>query len=277
MIRRDLPADAHPPARWVLIAQIEHAHLSGRLAEHWGADGFAALQPRAEILWAVYHHDDGWRDWDQAPGVDPARGQPRAFTEMEIDDSLAIWSGSIDGAAKAGKLEGYLVAGHFCALAMRASAWKNADPAWRNAQAFIEHYEARMQSWLTDWQNEDRRSHTWAIAEAALEQLQFFDSLSLWFCCAEATDPEVVRTPAGPPLTLTPRDPRHLRLSPWPLVVERLNLEVPGRIVPAGHYGSRDELAAAASQPVILQFELQPAGEGDAKKLTHDDKPNYTQ
>jgi hypothetical protein len=260
MIRRELAADGQLPARWVLIPQIEHAHLAGRLAEHWGAGGFAPLQPREELLWAIGHHDDGWRDWDLAPGVDPKRGWPRAFTEMEIDDSTAIWSGSIDGAARAGNLQGYLVAGHFCALARRAAAWKRSDPAWPRAERFIDHYEGRMRAWLQNWQAESPAANTEAIARFALSQVQFFDALSLWFCCAEASSPDSVEAPGDVELRLVPQDARHIRLAPWPLDVERLNLEVPGRIVPVGNYGSREELAAAASQPIRLTWELR--GEG---------------
>jgi Protein of unknown function (DUF3891) len=260
MIRRDLPADGEMPARWVLIPQIEHAHLAGRLAEHWGAGAFAPLQPKDELLWAVYHHDDGWRDWDQAPDVDPKQGQPRAFTEMEIDASTAIWSDSIDEAARAGNLQGYLVAGHFCALGRRAAAWKNADPAWQRAERFLDHYEAQMQSWLKDWQDESPAKNTEAVARLALAHLQFFDSLSLWFCCAQASEPDAVPTPGGVELSLEPQDARHVRLVPWPLDVGQLNLEVPGREVAAGHYSSREALAAAPSQPVLLSWQLQPDG-----------------
>lgn len=260
MIRRDLPAEGGLPARWVLIPQREHAHLAGRIAEHWGAGGFAPLQPLDELVWAIHHHDDGWRDWDQRPDVDPRTGQPRAFTEMEIDDSTAIWSASIDAAARAGHLQGYLVAGHFCSLARRAAAWKNADPEWPRAEAFIKHYEAEMQTWLAGWRALSPAANTEAIAQRALAQLQFFDSLSLWFCCAEASAPDTVPTPGGLELVLVPQDARHIRLTPWPLDVEQLNLEVPGRVVAAGHYPSREALAAAPSEPVVLSWQLQPEG-----------------
>jgi hypothetical protein len=260
MIRRDMPAEGPLPARWALIPQIEHAHLAGRLAEHWGAGGFAGLQPRDELLWAVYHHDDGWRDWDQRPGVEAKRGQPRTFTEMEIDDSTAIWSRSIDAAAEAGRLQGYLVAGHFCALARRAAPWKNADASWQHAERFLDRYEAHRQSWLQDWQAESPTANTEAIARRALAHLQFFDSLSLWLCCAEPSGTDAVPTPGGAELALDPQDAWNIRLAPWPLDVERLNVEVRGRAVAVGHFASREALAAAPSQPLTLAWQLQPRG-----------------
>jgi Protein of unknown function (DUF3891) len=226
---------------------------------HWGAGGFVPLEPREELLWAVVHHDDGWRQWDRAPEVDPTTGIPRSFTEMRVDDSLAIWAGSIDGAGLAGPLQGYLVAGHFCALARRAAAWRQGEPDWPQAEQFVSRYESKMDAWLEAWQRVDRRRNTARNAQRALEQLQFFDLLSLWFCCAEATGPDVVPTPGDGELTISPQDSHCLRLAPWPLRVGALNLEIPGRIVPVGRYDSRELLAAAPSQPVLLHWDLLPA------------------
>lgn len=245
------------PARWVLIPQIEHAHLAGKLAEHWGAAPLVPLRPRTEVLWAVFHHDDGWRAWDFAPDVDPQSGKPRAFTEMEIDTSVAIWSASIEEASTAGNLQAYLVAGHFCALAERAAAWKHGDTAWARAEQFIQDYRRQMRIWLADWQAASQATNTVAVADQALCHLQFFDSLSLWFCCAPASGPETVETPGGPELGLFPDDSQIL-LDPWPFQTPELNLEVPGREVPAGRYASREALALAPSQPVQLTWRLRP-------------------
>ncbi|REK17648.1 MAG: DUF3891 family protein [Planctomycetota bacterium] len=258
MIRRDLPAEGSEPARWAIIGQIDHARLSGRLAEHWGAGGFAPLVPRDALLWAIEHHDDGWRAWDAAPGVDPERGRPRSFTEMEVPDAVAIWVKSIEAAATAGPLEAALVAGHFCALQRRATSFHQDDPAWAHAEAFLAEYEAKIDRWLADWQAADPVANTPAVAERALRQLQFFDLLSLWFCCSRATEPEVLQTPSGQELTLTPLDSQRVGLSPWPLEVGSLAVEVPARAVRVRHYESREDLATAASEPLVLRWELVP-------------------
>ena len=114
MIRRDEPADG-APSHWALISQVEHARLAGRLAEPWVDGPFAPLWPRDELLWAIEHHDDGWRQWEACPGVDSRTGRPRNFTEMPAAEALAIWRHSVDAAAAAFPLAGYVVAGHFCA------------------------------------------------------------------------------------------------------------------------------------------------------------------
>jgi hypothetical protein len=266
MIRREVAGAQGQAAQWVLISQIEHAHLAGRLAELWGAGDFAQLVPREALLWAVFHHDDGWRDWDRAPDVDPQNGVPRQFTEMQIDDSLAIWSASIALARQAGPLEGYVVAGHFASLARRGAAWHQHDPAWEQAERFIAENEDAARQALVEWHSENPAQNTEQVARRALELLQFFDALSLWFCCSEPEGPDEIETPGGPSLRIVPDDAENLaaqdldaenlRISPWPFTAEVANFEVPGRSVPARAYADRSDLAAAPSQPVRLAWRL---------------------
>ncbi len=257
MIRRDATNSLDGSKQWILIPQIEHARLAGELAKHWGAGPFARLEPRDELVWAIAHHDDGWRDWDENPQVDPRSGRPRSFTEMEIDDSVSIWTGSIETAAAAGPLEGYVVAGHFCALGRRAAAWKHSDAHWSQAQRFLDHYGQAIDRWLADWQRADPANNTPEIARRALAELQWFDALSLWFCCAEADGPDEVEAPEGIRLALKPRDPMHISLDPWPLDVPALELEVIGRAVPIGHYADQAQLRAARGQPARLCWRLE--------------------
>lgn len=261
MIRRDAAADSTSTS-WILISQIDHARLAWQLAEHWGANNFAPLVPRDELLWAIDHHDDGWRAWEQAPGVDAERGRPLSFTELSLADSVAIWTGSIDEARAAGHLQAYVVAGHFCALTRRSAAWRCRDPLWPRAEQFLARYEALMVTWLAAWQVADPAANTPAVAARALAQLQFFDALSLWFCCSPASEPETIETPGGPVLTLCPQGPAQIGLTPWPITVAELNLEIPARSVPLSRYQNPADLAAAPSQPVRLRWQLRP----DAQK-----------
>jgi hypothetical protein len=268
MIRREVANDDSRPSAWLLISQIEHAQLAYRLAQHWGAGGVTPLVAGDELLWAIEHHDDGWRDWDRQHGMNPQHalvpehGLPRSFTEMEVADSLAIWSGSIVVAAQHGPLAGYVVAGHFATLAKRVAA-ASGSAERRGVERFVKVQEDLMAQSLAAWQALDERANTLRQARLALAQLQFFDLLSLWFCCAEATEPDQVEPPGGPELTLSPRIPPCVQFAPWPFLAPQLELEVSARRVTATGDGDHREPSVTSAQPVGLRWLLQ-SGPRDA-------------
>jgi len=62
-------------------------------------------------------------------------------------------------------------------------------------------------------------------------------------------------------LTLIPAAPGRVTIVPWPLVVETLNIEVPGRAVPIAKYQDGAKLAAAPAKLVALRWQLQSGRE----------------
>lgn len=249
MIRRNVNTENQQPA-WLLISQVEHARLSGELAEHWkltptdAMPSFIPLVSREELLPAIYHHDDGWLQWEESPEVDPQTGRPLAFTEMPLRVALDIWRHSIDKAVEIGPLAAWVVAGHFTALLSHSHEAK--EPF---AIAWLEEYDVHRHEWLQAWISSDPAAHTQNLAETGLRQLQLFDYLSLWLCMAERTTSQAFDTPGGCQLTLSPQAVGAvIQLSPWPLKVDHLELSVSGHLVPAQAYPSSSSLASKAYQ-----------------------------
>ena len=258
MIRRDITAEDGRPA-WLLVPQIDHAELAGRLADVWRLEGLLpALRP-AEIMGnlrtAVHRHDDGWLDWDARPGIDPKLGRPVNFDEMRLADSLAIWSRSIVQAAARGPLIGYFVAGHFTRLLRRFDSWRN-DPAMEClAREFLTEYDDEMDRWLGEQRQSqpasaDRRHEQLELARRGVSYLQLFDAISLWLCCAERQEPWRVEMAGGENWTFSPvasavQGRPQVRIEPWPLGEPECELAVRGRVVPRAHYASTDDLVAA--------------------------------
>ena len=258
MIRRTVTIDSGQPG-WMLISQVEHARLSGEMAEAWIKHSPAfptsptldilPLAARAELLPAIYHHDDGWAQWEQTPQVDRRTGRPLAFTEMPISTALAIWRGSIARAEQIGPLAAWVVAGHFTALLSRSH-----DANQPPATVWLREFATQRQQWLANWQTLEPTGHSLAESETALAQLQLFDLLSLWLCMEERTATHEFTTPGGRTLTCSPEPktegtdstPIHrqtIRLAPWPLEVEQFALSVSGRVVPARAYRDEADLA----------------------------------
>ena len=68
MIRRDDEND------WLLISQVDHAHLAAEIAEALGNENMPALPLPDLLIPAIREHDEGWREWEHAPEVDPDPG-----------------------------------------------------------------------------------------------------------------------------------------------------------------------------------------------------------
>jgi hypothetical protein len=250
MIRRDdTPSDG--PPRWLLISQLEHARVSADLATHWGNPPMAAIEPRETILATIRRHDDGWQSWESRPAVNGS-GAPVSFTEMPTAEGNAIWQRSIESLADLGPLAQYLVASHFVQR-RRKSTQTAAEWA-----SFVTEFDRRRTAWLADWQQQDVRANTVERAALALRQLQFFDALSLWFCCQPLGKAETRETPAGVPLTLTPVAADEVRISPWPMTRPSVEILATARSVPRRSYASAEELAAVESKTEVLRWRLSP-------------------
>lgn len=72
-----------------LTPQPRHAAASALLAARIRPE-FLDPPTRNEVIRATHHHDDGWREWEQAPDRHPD-GRPRNFTELETRSHVAIW------------------------------------------------------------------------------------------------------------------------------------------------------------------------------------------
>jgi hypothetical protein len=88
MIRRETPDG------WLLISQVDHAHLAADVASAWGNDDVTPLPLTEWLLPAIRDHDAGWRSWEAQPTL-TADGLPRQFVEMTAEVATQIWTSSI--------------------------------------------------------------------------------------------------------------------------------------------------------------------------------------
>lgn len=253
MIRRDWTAPDGTPS-WLLIAQIQHAHLAGRIADHWALEPFATVAERPEVVTAIVHHDDGWAEWEEVPAVDPGLGRPLSFMEMPLAQSLAIWSESIDRAAGLGNLVGSMVASHFISRLLQSSAAESDA-----ARAWVALMRERQAGWLAAWQAEAPADNRQEVASKAVAYMQMFDELSLWFCTAERIRPHRLPTPEGLEIRFTSQPSGDVTVAPWPLRTDHLDLTVCGDAVPVARYRSAADLASAPRLPTRLRWRLTAA------------------
>jgi hypothetical protein len=244
MIRREIHLPGQPP-HWLLISQVEHARISGLMAEH----GLAHLpEPiRGELLQAILHHDDGWASWETGPQLDE-NGRPLSFRELELEDSLSIWTASIQLAEGIGPLAALVVSGHFLRL-LSASDSKSQPAArhWRRT------WSNQRERWFTSWSASKPPGRARKVYREALSWLRLLDVLSLWICSVcpnedEETreDPDRYRVSSGGSFaTEFVFQQGQVRVAPWRFCVPRIAIQANGWLVPVRNYANVDELMAA--------------------------------
>jgi hypothetical protein len=254
MIRRDVQL-AGGRAAWALVSQIEHARISGELARRatgqFTQPALAAV--RREVLAAIACHDDGWAAWERSPRLDPERGRPLSFMELEPAEAVTIWNRSIAAAEAHGPLAAWMVAGHFARL-LKHSDSAHDDPA---ARRWLDATRRAQQAWLAAWTAADPL-HTPQLAEQALQWLWTFDEASLWLCCAcpagdepskparpyvagRATPLEMMLAPASNEAAFGAAT-----ATPWNFDREAFELEVAAIVAPRRRYDDWRQLQLAS-------------------------------
>ncbi len=75
----------------VMVTQPDHARFSAEIVSLWRADGLPDHPRRDDLLFAVREHDNGWREADAAPRVDPETGRPHDFLSIPREVRFEIW------------------------------------------------------------------------------------------------------------------------------------------------------------------------------------------
>lgn len=202
------------------VTQVEHAALSLELARH--GPGETRLSPA--LSEAIEHHDDGWIEWDRAPGDD--RGIPRGYRDMSLRDHLTILNRSVERSRRRHPYAGWLVSRHGCSF--------HEGKSGRAVETFLEE------------QRQLRKDLEGAIPPGAdpgadFDRLQFTDALSLFVIDPWARTLNWDRSHPGP-ARIRPRGDRFLvEQEGWPRTPARFTVRT--RVIPPGPYGSRANLA----------------------------------
>ena len=245
---------------WLVISQMDHARIAAEIAAGWGNGDVPPLPWPQILVPAIRHHDDGWKEWEVEPQVDPATGGPRHFTEMPMPEATAIWSRSIEQAAKQNPLSGLWVSKHFAHLATQARPARRADKIEKSAidQFLIGQKTLRSSFRRAALSMFEGIPELEAGIETGFKWLQFFDALSLWLCCAAVTEPTTLSLPGDRQLTAQPQTTENIVLTPWPLKPMLLSISLLARRIVAHPYPDAAQLGEAIlfGSPVSLHWRL---------------------
>ena len=179
----------------------DHMNLCGQLVRAFGNDRFQRPAPFNEVVYVVENHDRGWKDYDAQPGLDPDTRLPYLMSQTPSRDALITNKGSPDFNEAHHPYCGLLSSMHTCGIyngRYGLSQFKvpprkpppGNETVKANVEAMIEAEKSRQER-LKSVLKSDGRTADWLEDKKLFQnfkQLQFFDTLSLYFHLRGAAD-----------------------------------------------------------------------------------------
>lgn len=246
----------------------------GRLKEKRASEGQAVTEEDAVVLHTVFQLESQFTPEDVAQCL---QLQERPITAAVIQRTLQsleragviVCEPTPEGHGKywlaerravGSPLGGIWVSQHFSQLAETARTRRRDRPEDIAAiDSFLTAQANLCSGWRAQAEAQFELHRVEALTEAGLRYLQFFDHMSLWLCCAERREPWDISVPVdgGPRLRFTPCPPGRIRVEPFPLSCQRLDLSVKTRRIAAREYADDADLQTALENAATQKIEWQ--------------------
>jgi hypothetical protein len=208
-----------------IVTQPDHARFAAELLSLWRSDGLPDHPRRNQLLFAVREHDNGWREADAAPRIDPTTQRLCDFTDFPETDRLEVWMRGILRFAKSQPYVALLVAEH------AESLHHHPRPGW---QELLGQIATLRQEWL------DRAGLDHAQVRADYRYLNLADALSLAYCTSR-------REPLERHSLTALVEGETLRLEPFPLA-GATTFQIPARRIANRPYATDSRAASALAR-----------------------------
>ena len=253
-----------------VMTMTEHTTFAGKVGRAFGNDAFEPVSPRDEVLHIVDHHDDGWAVFDVQMQFDPKTRYPYHLVHTPLEEIL-----------KTSARSPTLNEQHhpYCGLLSSMHSWglyngryglsdhvliDQIDPDVRPQVDAMLDGELDRQGRLKEKLASDPQTAGWLEESHVMQnykQLQFFDTLSLYFHCNHVGVRSVVEFPHVPKnatedvtVEISPGAGNSYVLSPFPLVEPGVEFEFDGRyITPIPQSGETDLQGRIKSTPRSTQ------------------------
>ena len=261
----------------ILIRQTDHAMLSGFFAREWGSELFRRPEPFESVRLAAAEHDNGWRDWELQPKIDPRTRLPYSFMSLPTEEHMDLYQRGIERVVKSDRYAGLLVSLHASGLYDRARATipgysakyiKATESDLVNT--FLQNLKLQQLRLKVDLRGDPpiRDFVQDKLLENNARRLEALDRLSLYFCMSsephDATIDNVPIDDHGSEIDwdLRADGPNSVSIGPYPFKREPLQFSILTRRVPKRLYAnSLDFQKTLAHAPyTALGFTLRAGG-----------------
>jgi len=207
-----------------LVTQPDHASFAAELLSLFRLPELVSHPRRRDLLRATRLHDNGWRELDAAPPVDPGTGLPHTFIDLPPSLRLEVWDRGTGRYADADPYAALLTTEH----ALSLFAGESERPGWRELLPRLAERRDELLPRCGLERSELAADYRW---------LDLADRLSLVACNAWI-EPFECHGFRG---SFTEEG---LSLSPFPLA-GTTTLNVPCRLIPARRYAGDADLGNA--------------------------------
>jgi hypothetical protein len=242
----------------VVIRQTDHAYLSGYFAREFGNDYFARPEPFHSFCLAAAEHDNGWQEWELAPGVDTRTFTPYSFMTVPTEEHIFLYQRGIDRILKVDLYAGLLVVSHCMGLYDRARATIPGFSAkyvktqeQHVANDFVQRLRLQQLRLKVDLRNDPAtKSFTdEKLIKANVQRLEALDRLSLYFCLGVGEDASIEAVPVNDDgkevdWELRPAGNNQFTLHPYPFRRDPLQFSILARRIPKRRYADDLDLQA---------------------------------
>lgn len=252
---------AEGPDEYRLIAQPDHANLSGQVTLHWGNDEFDPPEPHHSMVVAAEGHDHGWNTYDLEPHLKPDEQKPIGFLEVTSDEWTSFYGGGVEASADVDPYGGLMVSLHASGLRRQGYGVRpemtdmHKDPGYADFVEVQEAFQTDLMEEMSqseeyaEYATEEERAFLREIHETGeysgrcrtwynYHLLQVFDRLSIYYC----NNYSLEETTIGPApvtydgeeveLTVTPVGDAEVTVDPYPFDASPLTFSTSGRRIP---------------------------------------------
>jgi hypothetical protein len=234
----------------ILIRQTDHAVLSGFFAREWGNNLFQQPEPFESVRLAASEHDNGWREWELQPKLDPKTRMPYSFMSLPTDAHIELYQRGIERLVKIDRYAGLLASLHAAGLYDKTRATipgfsakyiKSTESELVNGflqslklQQLRLKVDLRADSVFKEFSNEK-------FLDTNARRLEALDRLSLYFCMHPPHDATIDGVPVDShgsdvDWELRPDGSNAVSLGPYPFRREPLEISILARRVPRRMY-----------------------------------------
>ena len=258
-----------------LINHVDHAHLAGAIAGRWGNEAFVKPEPRAQVLYGISCHDDGWAARDQHPQI-TRQGRPSAFSvelvgkysafeEIDLADYLAVRERAVRLVAEQDAYAGLLVSMHtYDLLTTRTDRSTIQTGQLPLLDAFLDRqsqFQQELRARIAADETLTPKERSAARIEQHFRLLQACDNLSLLSCVDYPNPGDLLHAlpQAGGrecKIAVERRGERCFRLVPYPFLEPEMVFPLPARHVTGKQFRTAAELEQAFLRAAVVSLSV---------------------